>query len=85
MRSKKSKVQIYLDGFSLFLKESIPDDLFINYTNDRDGSATYELQLWVVNHMKDEIADWCTGIGIIESVEHLYEVALENGNLKLES
>jgi hypothetical protein len=28
--------------------------------------------------------DWGLGIGIIEAVEHLYETALENGNLSME-
>ena len=35
--------------------------------------------------MRGEIMDWCTGIGIIESVEHLYKTALENGNLSIEN
>jgi hypothetical protein len=33
--------------------------------------------------MNPGISDWCTGIGIIEAVEHLYQTALENGNLSI--
>ena len=35
--------------------------------------------------MRGEIMDWCTGIGIIEAVEHLYKTALENGNLSIKN
>ena len=53
------------------------------YMNDEDGEATSRLQCWVVNNMRGEIMDWCSGIGIIEAVEHLYKTALENGNLSI--
>jgi hypothetical protein len=56
-----------------------------DYMNDEDGEATFELQCWIVNNMRSEILDWCTGIGIIEAVENLYETALENGNLSIEN
>lgn len=82
MRSNKTKEEIYLDAFALFVTKPMPNELFINYMNDEDGEATFELQCWIVNNMRTEIIDWCTGIGIIEAVEHLYKVAEENGNLK---
>jgi len=83
-RSKKTKEQIFRETFALFTNNRIPDNLFNNYMNDEDGEATILLQEWVVNNMRGEIEDWCTGIGIIEAVEHLYEVALGNGNLSEE-
>lgn len=82
MRSSKTKEEIYLDAFALFVTKPIPSELFNSYMSDEDGEATFELQRWIVNNMKTEIIDWCTGIGIIESVEHLYKVAEENGNIK---
>ncbi len=80
-RSKKTKEKIFRDGFGLFVNGQIPDDIFNGYMNDNDGMGTQNLQYWIVYNMRGEIMDWCTGIGIIESVEHLYKVALENGNL----
>jgi hypothetical protein len=81
MKSKKTKEQIFIDGFSLFINKQIPTDIFNAYMNDINGEATAELQYWIVNNMRKEIMDWCTAIGIIEAVEHLYQTALENGNL----
>lgn len=75
------KEKIYRDSFSLFLDSKIPDDIFNNYINDKDGEATSILQWWIIDNMKEELDYWCTGIGIIEAVEHLYNCALENGNL----
>jgi hypothetical protein len=77
----KIKEQIFKDGFGLFTNGQIPKDIFNAYMIDEDGEATFELQCWVVNNMRVEIRDWCTGIGIIEAVEHLYKTAIENGNL----
>ena len=62
----------------------IPNDILKGYMKDKDGEGTSRLQFWVLDNMRGEISDWCTAIGIIESVEHLYEAALENGNLSLE-
>lgn len=84
MRSKKSKEQIFRDGFSLFIIGNIPDDLFNAYLNDKDGEATSNLQFWIVNNMKPQISDWATGIGIIEAVELMYETSRDNGNLSVE-
>jgi hypothetical protein len=80
-RSNKTKEQILRDGFSLMTNGRIPNDIFKGYMKDKDGQGTSRLQFWVLANMKNEICDWCTAIGIIESVEHLYEAALENGNL----
>ena len=85
MKSNKTKAQIYKDGFGLFTNGQIPTEIFNNYLNDEDGDATSRLQWWIVDNMRGEIMDWCTGIGIIEAVEHLYKVALENGNLSIEN
>jgi hypothetical protein len=85
MRSRKTKEQIFRDGFGLFINTQIPNDIFNAYMNDEDGEATFELQYWIVNNMRTEIIDWCTAIGIIEAVEHLYKTALENGNLCAEA
>jgi len=85
MKSNKTKAKIYKDGFGLFTNGQIPTEIFNNYLNDEDGDATSRLQWWIVDNMRGEIMDWCTGIGIIEAVEHLYKVALENGNLSIEN
>ena len=82
MKSTKTKEQIFRDGFGLFTNGQIPNNIFNLYMGDEDGESTLELQWWVVNNMRVEIADWCTGIGIIEAVEHLYKTALENGNVE---
>jgi hypothetical protein len=81
MKSNKTKNEILKDAFGLFINNTIPDEIFNGYIDDKDGNGSFELQYWIVNHMKDEISDWCTGIGIIEAVEHLYKTALENGNI----
>lgn len=83
MRSNKTKEQIFQDGFALFVKKPIPTKIFNDYMNDTDGTGAWELQLWIVNNTKDSISDWITGVGIIESVEHLYKIAHENGNLAI--
>lgn len=81
MRSNKTKEQILRDGFTLFVNKPVPDELLINYINDKYGESTAKLQCWLLDNMRTEITDWCTGIGIIEAVEHLYQTALENGNI----
>ncbi len=84
MRSNKTKEQIYRDAFGLFTNGSIPDEIFNAYMNDTDGEGASRLQWWCVDNMRGELLDWCTGIGIIEAVEILYNVAHENGNLKID-
>lgn len=84
IRSNKSKEQILRDAFGLLTNGRIPDDIFNEYIDNVDGDGSWRIQEWCVNNMKESIADWCTGIGIIEAVEHLYDVALENGNIKTE-
>jgi hypothetical protein len=81
LRSTKTKEQIFRDGFSLFVNGCIPEDIFQDYLNDKDGEATSRLQFWIVDNMRGEIYDWATGIGVIEAVELMYTSALENGNL----
>ena len=81
MKSSKTKEQIFRDGFRLFTNGQVPNDIFNAYMSDGDGQATFELQSWLLNNMKSEIMDWCTSIGIIEAVEHLYQTALDNGNI----
>lgn len=81
LRSNKTKEEIFRDAFHLFTNNEIPDDLFNDYLNDKDGEATFNLQCWVINNMKRQISDWATGIGIIEAAELMYESARENGNL----
>lgn len=83
-KSIKTKKQIFRDAFSLFLEKDIPDDIFTNYMRDliiKDGEPTMIFQSWILNNMKKEISDWATAIGIIESVELMYEEAKSNGNL----
>lgn len=82
MRSTKTKEQIYRQCFSLFTKGEIPNEILYNYMNDSgDGYGTLTLQLWIIDNMKNDLSDWCTGIGVIEAVKHLYKTAYENGNL----
>ena len=83
-RSNKTKEQIFRDSFQLFTNGRIPDEIFNGYMNDTDGEGASRLQWWIVDNMRGEIIDWCTGIGIIEAVENLYKTALENGNLSEE-
>lgn len=83
MKSNKTKEQVYRDAFYLFV-DSIPEDVLQGYLNDTDGEGTLRLQFWCGENMKGWIMDWCTGIGIIEAVEHLVKVAIENGNIKFE-
>ena len=82
MKSNKTKEQIYRISFGLFTNGHIPDEIFNGYMNDEDGEGTSRLQWWCVDNMRGDIMDWCTGIGIIEAVEHLYQCAKENGNLQ---
>lgn len=84
MRSNKTKEQIYRYSFSLFTYGSVPDNLLKSWIDNEDDSHI-AIQEWCVNNMKKEIQDWCTGIGIIESVEHLYECAYDNGNLSFKT
>ena len=83
-RSKKTKEQIFKDSFSLFVNKKIPKKLLNGYMNDEDGLFTFELQEWIVNNLRPEISDWCTGIGVIDAVEILYESAVDNGRLFFE-
>jgi hypothetical protein len=76
------KDKIFREAFNLFVNKQIPNDIFNGYMNDQDGEGASRLQWWIVDNMRGEISDWCTGIGIIEAVEHLYQVALSNGNIK---
>jgi hypothetical protein len=86
MKSEKTKAEIFKEAIELFITEEVHNGLLINYLDaqedkDDEGDATFHLQAMIVNFMKPEILDWCTGIGIIEAVNHLYNTALENGNL----
>lgn len=85
MRSKKNKYEIYKESMMLFVDNEIPENLFKKFLNDNTGESTLDMQCWLIENMKDTISDWCTGIGIIESIEHLYKTALENGNLSFEN
>lgn len=81
MRSKKTKQEIFMDSYRLFITKEIPPQMMHDYLNDQDGDATSNLQSFIVLNMRKEISDWCTGIGIIEATELLYNEALYNGNL----
>lgn len=78
---KKTKLQVYTSALSLFVKVPVQEELITAYFNDEDGEATFSLQSWILNNMRDEIADWCTGIGVIDSLDLLYDEALFNGNV----
>lgn len=78
----KTKLQIYRDAFGLFCTRPITNDMILNFINDVDGAGTYCIQEWITNNMKPSIEDWATAIGIIESVEHMYNSALSNANIK---
>jgi hypothetical protein len=80
-RSEKTKEQIFRESFALFTNGRIPTLTFNAYMYDNDGEGTARLQEWIVNNLRGEIEDWCTGIGVIEAVEIMYSRALENGNL----
>ncbi len=72
------KEKILRSTFALLTNGYIPDEVFSEYM---DGDFE-KIQCWCVNNMRGELMDWCTGIGIIEAVELMYNVAIENGNIK---
>lgn len=65
------------DVIQLFTNGSIPSDILKGYLEDETGEGSMLMQSWIINNMRGEILGWCTGIGIIEAAEHLYETALE--------
>lgn len=85
IKSNKTKEQVYRETFALFTNGHIPDEIFNAFMNDEYGEGASRMQFWCVDNMRGEIMDWCTGIGIIEAVEHLYQCAVENGNFKTQS
>ena len=79
----KNRSEIFRTFFRLFTVGEIPDEIFDNYISDiNDGEYSLELQDWVINNTHDHLTDIITGIGIIESVEHLYKCSYENGVIK---
>lgn len=81
---KTKSVEEYLkEGFALFVDKEIPKNIFEEYYNDNKGEGIYNIQEWIINNLKDHIAEWCTGIGVIEAVEHIVRTAYENGNIQL--
>ena len=85
MKSNKTKLEIYQDVFRLFLKFEVPSDMLLSYIHDKDGEAASVIQEFIVNNLEDEITDWCTGIGVMETADLLYKEALANGNVNVES
>ena len=79
MKELKDREEILRSAFGLLTNGRIPDNIFIPYLNGSDEGG---LQYWCVENMRGELMDWCTGIGIIEAVELMYNVAIENGNIK---
>lgn len=75
------KEELAKNFLNLFVNNEIPDQLIEDYLDDEDGEGTSNLQAWIIYNMKSSISDWCTGIGIIETFEHNYSAALENGNI----
>lgn len=75
------KEELAKNFLGLFVDSEIPDQLIEDYLDDEDGEGTSNLQAWIIYNMKSSISDWCTGIGIIETFEHNYSAALENGNI----
>ena len=80
IKNKEDKKNIYRAAFSCLVNGYIPDKILDDYLDEK-GDGFAKLQGWVVNNMRGELMDWCTGVGIIEAVEHFYETALENGNI----
>jgi hypothetical protein len=81
LKEKKNmtKEKILRVAFGLLTNGSILDKIFNAYMPGNDDGR---LQNWCVDNMRGELMDWCTGIGIIEAVEVMYNAALENGNIK---
>jgi len=79
---KKTKKQYYQDVFGLMVNGRIPDEILDNYINDIGDDNYSSLDDYVVNNMRGEIMDWSTAIGIIEAVDHIYNEAVSNGNIK---
>lgn len=78
----KTKKQYYQDVFGLLVNGKIPDKILDDYINDIGDDNYSPLANFVVNNIRGEIMDWSTGIGIIEAVEHIYNEAVSNGNIK---
>jgi hypothetical protein len=80
MRSNKTKEQCYRDALGLMVNGRIPDKIIKDYINGEDD-AHLPLVDFICRNIRGEISDWSTCIGILEAADHLYECALENGNL----
>jgi len=76
-----SKKEIYNDVFLLFLNKKVPNAILEGYLDNSENSYL-KLSDFIGLNMKRELLKWCTCVGIIESADHLYNCALENGNLK---
>ena len=85
MLSNKTQTECYQDFLGLMIKGRVPDEilyLYLHNHNNDDGSAFESLQRFIALKMRDEIVDWATAEGIIDSADRMYQCALENGNVK---
>jgi len=78
----KNKKDYYLEIFSLFLTDSVPMTILDDFMkSDHDDGYTI-IADFIGMHMKPEISEWSTCLGIVEAVEIIYNEAVMNGNIK---
>jgi len=78
----KTKKDYYLDVFKLLLTEPVPTNVIDGFINDEDSEGYATIADFVGMHMKPEISEWSTSLGLIEGVELMYWEAVQNGNIK---
>lgn len=79
MQSKKTKLEIFREGISLFIETPLPEDLFLEYCQDdeRYGKGEQALRVWINFNLKDNVRDWITANSVLNAVELLYNNAVE--------
>lgn len=75
----ESKIFYYRAVLNIFLSKLPPDRILQAYLQ----GDCIELQDWIGMHLKDEIMDWVTTIGIIDACDCIVQSAQSNGNIKI--
>jgi len=86
MKVKKDKIETYNSIFELFLNKVPSEELLNRYFNyfsedNYDDEGSEALQNFVSDNLKKEFL-WCSSIGIMESVIHIVNEAISNGNIE---
>ncbi len=75
-----TKVKVYTDFLKLVVNYPFPENLIENYLSGSDEGFS-NLQGYISSNMNGGIYEWATSLGIIEAADHMFECALENGNI----